>query len=537
MEIQIVLPLLPPKLFILVLLSLLPTAAYGTSLPLTRGLDQTAASNMTSALSYNKTYTAYEVSCVYAVSGPYCLVQRILFYSIAVYVFCFRFHKWLTTFGLGYLVTTSTVMSLHGIFLAADPGIGRDLDYVVVSRLLVASTFLGMAIVVFAPKGSNISSRRVVGGWQVFLIIGAMTVLFRLSTFLHSFEAPAAVQVCRVGGACVDTCNSILTATLLRGTNDNLQAFDTMNRLDLPIYSNRTYAPDHFTDYNVDLTILANTIAQSYHPAKEPSTGATMRYGPLVVTSVLLLLPSFNLIKSPSTARNEIIRVFTQDRYGAKSRNTFFRIILILWRVFLFSAWPLHIIYIPLRYLPGGHRLPDMFSPIAHWISDDATRRPDISTRRKRTVRAFAVTWFVYGRLGDLAWPAFFLYHIISFEIGPGIPVLIDYEQEIPRNIGQWTPWAIAALSISATVFHRYAHPESDVDDIWTLQGMEKPAEDERPRWIGRWSQSWYWYAITKNAKDELVLWWKNPVAESWKGFDDSDEEKLKLHRPDSVDS
>jgi hypothetical protein len=60
---------------------------------------------------------AWEVGCGYAISGMYCLMQRILFYAIAVFTFCFRFHPWLTAIGVAYLTTTSMIIALHRLVL------------------------------------------------------------------------------------------------------------------------------------------------------------------------------------------------------------------------------------------------------------------------------------------------------------------------------------------------------------------------------------------------------------------------------------
>ena len=44
---------------------------------------------------------AWEVGCGYAVSDMYCHMQRIRFYTITVFKFCFRFHSWLAASSVG----------------------------------------------------------------------------------------------------------------------------------------------------------------------------------------------------------------------------------------------------------------------------------------------------------------------------------------------------------------------------------------------------------------------------------------------------
>jgi hypothetical protein len=51
-------------------------------------------------------------------------------------------------------------------------------------------------------------------------------------------------------------------------------------------------------------------------------------------------------------------------------------------------------------------------------------------------------------------------------------------------------------------------------------------------RYVGFCDQTWFWYVIVKGTLDEYMLWWKDPIGESWKippGDDDNVEEDLSL--------
>lgn len=68
------------------------------------------------------------------------------------------------------------------------------------------------------------------------------------------------------------------------------------------------------------------------------------------------------------------------------------------------------------------------------------------------------------------------------------------------------------------------------------LQDTKKPPETERPWPIGQWNQSWYWYAVAQAAKDNLIVWWKDPVSESWRTFDEDNEQRLQLTGRNGLD-
>jgi hypothetical protein len=468
-----------------------------------------------SALPYDELHKAAEVVCGYAVSGPYCFLQRILFYKIAVCVFCFRFHKWLTTFGLGYLATTSTVMSIHGVLLAADPLIGADQDFMVVFELLSACVFLTTSIFIFAPKVFNVSTKPLLGVWCVVITLAQLVTLFRFPAFGNNLDSLIGVEVCRADGVCANTCNTHLKGTLLRGGNDNPQPLWWARDLELPTKGDQTNGTE------VDLTELAFEIAQSNRPeASDPLTAFNI--APFILLSLLLQLTILNLVKSPVTARNDIFRAFTRHPSSIRDRHISIRMFLIFGKIVIFLVWPLQLLYLMVHHLFGcGPCVPYLYT---QWVSEDAVCMDSISTIRRRTARAFAVLWCLYASLGYLAWPALFLYKIITCETVLSTTYIT--EQESLRNVGQWMPWSITALGIIAALCHQLAYPSQEVHDIWSLQGMPRPSQDERPRWIGHWNQSWYWYVITKNAKDNLTAWWKDPITMSWK-VEDMGESKL----------
>ena len=78
---------------------------------------------------------AWEIGYVYPISGLYCKSQRILFYSMAIFVFCFRFHNWLSIAGIAVLTAFIATVAVHGFFLAWDSKIGMDLDSYTVCTL------------------------------------------------------------------------------------------------------------------------------------------------------------------------------------------------------------------------------------------------------------------------------------------------------------------------------------------------------------------------------------------------------------------
>jgi hypothetical protein len=94
---------------------------------------------------------AWEVGCGYAISGMYCLMQRVLFYTIAVFTFCFRFHPWLTAIGVAYLTTPLMIIALHRLILHyGTNGVSDTVSFLSVDLLWI-SVAMAWNFVFFFP--------------------------------------------------------------------------------------------------------------------------------------------------------------------------------------------------------------------------------------------------------------------------------------------------------------------------------------------------------------------------------------------------
>ncbi|OAX79039.1 hypothetical protein ACJ72_06646 [Emergomyces africanus] len=117
-----------------------------------------------------------DVICVYPVSGPYNLLQRLLFYVLLVFAVLCRRQKWLVFGALASAMSFSGAAALHGLFLASPARKEIDLDiygiFTVTSSgaMLTAPLLNWSSTLIWAEK----RKRWIVIIWGVILLLGAI---------------------------------------------------------------------------------------------------------------------------------------------------------------------------------------------------------------------------------------------------------------------------------------------------------------------------------------------------------------------------
>ncbi|ORX93860.1 hypothetical protein BCR34DRAFT_594577 [Clohesyomyces aquaticus] len=131
--------------------------------------------------------TAWTVRCGYAISGMFCQTQRLTIYIVAICIFCFRFHEWLTAVGTAYIVTYTVTTAIYGFALAVDPALGSDADFVMVGKLLGISLFMTFLFARFAPHIFKINVAPALALWAGITLTAFVVVMIRDNTFYSHF--------------------------------------------------------------------------------------------------------------------------------------------------------------------------------------------------------------------------------------------------------------------------------------------------------------------------------------------------------------
>jgi hypothetical protein len=376
-------------------------------------------------------------------------------------------------------------MALHAIILAADPAIGSDLDFIVVCAMLGACGCLAISILIFTPRAFKDSFGWTFKIWSTAVAIAAVTTYLCAPAFWYTTKPFKAVSVCRWDGLCRDTCSTTLETTLLRGgQNDQAQPVWWTMLIDPKTYANKTNPV--LLDYGspVDLTDLSTQIAQLHHVDDDYQPGLTSKSCMLIIQSTALQWTLYNFFKAPRVARNDIVRVHTMNKASSHKRSRIPRTLLCLIKLILFFVWPLQYAYLLVfSCVSRKRRLPDMETFLSQWVPIGATPKCGHTKEDVRGARAMATYWYIIANLRWLAWPALFMYHIITLEWD--LYVMQYSEQESLHNVGQWTPLVTIVLTVLATTCYHIVYPPPKVHDIWVLQETKKPPECERPSLCG----------------------------------------------------
>ncbi|KLJ12289.1 hypothetical protein EMPG_12662 [Blastomyces silverae] len=117
-----------------------------------------------------------DVLCVFPISGPYNLLQRILFYLLLLFAVLCRRQKWLVFGALASAMSYSGAAALHGLLLASPARKAIDLDiygiFAITSSgaMLTAPLLNWSSTLIYAEK----RKRWIVIMWGVLLVLGAI---------------------------------------------------------------------------------------------------------------------------------------------------------------------------------------------------------------------------------------------------------------------------------------------------------------------------------------------------------------------------
>ncbi|KAF2688104.1 hypothetical protein K458DRAFT_385674 [Lentithecium fluviatile CBS 122367] len=423
--------------------------------------------------------TAWTVRCGYAISGMFCATQRLTVYIIAICIFCFRFHEWLTAVGTAYLVTYTVTTAIYGIALAADPAVGSDADFVRIGRLLTISVFMTFLFVRFAPHifKNNVKSTLML--WVGITLLAWIIVAARENAFWSQFYRVRGVEVCNSAGLCVDTCSTVMPASKFRGPSDEVMSIQKTKR-QLAIPANGSLSINEFLGVAVNFTATLPSLGYNSKHSFDPG---------FIPFLVAWLLAFVNWIIPPREIRNNlfqaIVKKNTANEYAKRMSHS---------------------------TISKG---PATKQPRQNGAAHSSSRGSwSILSVRVQTAKALATFCYIFTTLAMLVFPGIFVWSIFQGESGFRSSIFI--EQEGPRNVGQWGPCVGVALAAVAALFDRLSSRAGNQIDIWALQEVQRPPDAERPRWLFGWEEGWLWYVINREEWKNFVAWWKDPIRVCW---------------------
>ena len=137
---------------------------------------------------------SYEQECVYAISGQYGFLPRLLYYFLLIFCLFLRRHLWLSTAALGAAMTYAATASVHAFallqrfkyetpsswnldWISLPPDKLGDLDLQAIFPILVAGSIMLTPILSFSTTVKKHKARSVVIFWGI-LIFCAMVPTF-----------------------------------------------------------------------------------------------------------------------------------------------------------------------------------------------------------------------------------------------------------------------------------------------------------------------------------------------------------------------
>ncbi|OJD11528.1 hypothetical protein AJ78_07727 [Emergomyces pasteurianus Ep9510] len=136
-----------------------------------------------------------DVLCVFPMSGPYNLLQRLLFYVLLVFAVVCRRQRWLVFGALGGAMSYSGAAALHGLFLSSPARKAVDLDiygiFTITSSgaMLTAPLLNWSSTLIWAEK----RKRCIVIIWGTILVVGAIFTASAIHVTGSDYIAPECI--------------------------------------------------------------------------------------------------------------------------------------------------------------------------------------------------------------------------------------------------------------------------------------------------------------------------------------------------------
>ncbi|EEH36301.2 hypothetical protein PAAG_00624 [Paracoccidioides lutzii Pb01] len=116
------------------------------------------------------------VICVFPLSGPYNLLQRLLFYTLLIFVIIARRQKWLVLGALASTMSYSGAAAIHGMLMVSPARKSIDLDVYGVFAITSSGAMLAAPILTWSSTLMCADKRKrlIVILWGILLMFGAL---------------------------------------------------------------------------------------------------------------------------------------------------------------------------------------------------------------------------------------------------------------------------------------------------------------------------------------------------------------------------
>ncbi|KAI2634794.1 hypothetical protein GGS26DRAFT_589712 [Hypomontagnella submonticulosa] len=447
---------------------------------------------LTEAADDGTTILVEQYWCVYPISGVYTRLQRILLYVAIVFAFWTRFHHWISSSALMFVVIYTLTASIHAIFLSVQTNLGPDPDFLATQIIVTSATCCSVMATIYSPKVFNFHADRLYRVWLCFLAIVMVIQSLSSVRFIDSSRLYTVDVKGGQGVASTDICSAFNPNVFFRSSTDTLIGvlIDSWPTVSSSYFPNTTMVrPDTSGGYRVD--ILTNLI---------------IFY--MAVVLPLMMIGLTNVGRPLRVSRAIAFNNFIYRRVPQPGTT-------LLQRVAIRTLFALESVILTIRYFIPV--VPYLVSRCRRWPGDRPKREPwqyrvtvvetDTSAGRVFRGKLAGLVWYFVCLLAYWIWPGFLLYIVIAYEQRwfTSLP-----ESEVPSEVGQWGPWVGFCLSGFIILVYRWiGRQEGDKGEpggglAWTMH-------DEAG--VGR---KWYWrYKPCSNIImewEDLRAWWRNPL-------------------------
>ncbi|KAI0384464.1 hypothetical protein F5Y04DRAFT_230158 [Hypomontagnella monticulosa] len=435
--------------------------------------------------------------CVYPISGVYTRFQRILLYVAIAFAFLTRFHHWISSSALMYVVIYTLTAAIHAIPLSVQENLGPDPDFLATQIIVMSAFCCSVMATIYSPKIFEIDVGALYTVWLWFLVVVMWIQALTASRFINSSGLYTVDVKGGQGMSATDICSGFNPNAVFRSATDTLEgvlidSWSTTNSSYFP--DNTVVKPDRSGGYRVNVPNNATSIY-------------------LAIVLPLMIIGLTNVGRPLRVSRAIAFHGFINRRVPRPATT-------MLQRFAIHVLFGLERVLRIIGYLVPV--IPYLVSRLWHRRNDHIGREPwhyrvttvetDTSPGRVYRGKLVGLSWYILCILAYWIWPLFLLYVVVGYEETwfTSLP-----ESEEPCEVGQWGPWVgFCMTGVIVLVYRVYTLREEDDKQsighlIWATKfGAYKPGE-------ARAGRGWNWHrpflVIAREWRD-FKVWWRNPL-------------------------
>ncbi|KAK6836735.1 hypothetical protein PG987_007230 [Apiospora arundinis] len=97
-------------------------------------------------------------------------ITRVLFYVAILFAFATRFHRWLSSGALMFVMVYTLTSAIHAILLSLHSDLGCDSDYQVIQTIVHVAGFCSMGAIFFSPRIFHSNMQYLFAVWEAVVL-------------------------------------------------------------------------------------------------------------------------------------------------------------------------------------------------------------------------------------------------------------------------------------------------------------------------------------------------------------------------------